>query len=94
MSSTPIGTHISQPPNIIPHLPLRIILNRHIAQFRRDLRHSALGDISDLSERVDAEFGENTGRSLWAEGVKGFKGGFEELLLGEVDAEDEDLEGC
>ena len=94
MSPSPITTHISQPPDIIPHLPLCIVLNRHIRQLSGDLSDGALGDVSDFSEWVDGELGEDAVGCLWAEGVEGLEGCLQELLLGEVDAEDEDLEGC
>lgn len=59
MSPAPITSHISQPSNVIPHLPLRIVLNRHIRQFRSDLRNGALWDVPDFGKWVDGEFGDN-----------------------------------
>ena len=94
MSPSPIGSHISQPPNIIPHLPLRIVLNRHIRQLSRDLGDGALGNVSDLGEWVDGELREDAVRGLGTESIEGLEGGLEELLLREVDAEDEDLGEC
>lgn len=91
MSPSSIRTHISQPSNIISHLPLCVVLNRHVGQLGRDLGDSALGDVADLGEWVDGEFGENAGGGLGAERVEGLEGCLQELLLREVDAEDEDL---
>ena len=42
---------------------------------------------------MDGKLGENAVGGLGTEGVEGFEGGFEEFLLGEVDAEYEDLRG-
>lgn len=56
MSPPPITPHISQSPNVFPHLPLRIILDRHVGQLRRQLRDGALWDVTDARARVDAEF--------------------------------------
>ena len=94
MSSAPVASHISQSPDIIPQLPLRIVLNRQSRQLSRDLGHGALWNISNLGEWVDGELGQNAGGGLGTQSVERLEGCLEQLLLREVDAEDEDLVVC
>ena len=91
MSTASVGTHISQPSNIIAHLPLCIVLDRHVGQLGGNLSDGTLWDVSDLGEGVDAELGEDARGSLRTESIERLERLLEETLLGEVDAEDEDL---
>ncbi|KFY10967.1 hypothetical protein V491_07397 [Pseudogymnoascus sp. VKM F-3775] len=91
MSPPPVTSHIPQPPNILPHLPLRIILNRHVRQLRRQLRDGTLWDFADTRLWVDTELREEAGGGLWAKSVEGLQGCGHQFGFREVDAEEENL---
>lgn len=81
-----ITPHIPQPANILAHPPLRVVLDRHAGELGGELHDCARGDVADARERVDAEFGEEAGGGVRAEGVEGLEGCLDELGFGEVDA--------
>ena len=93
MSPPPITPHISQPPNILPHLPLRIVFDRHVRQLGRQLGDGALGNIANARERVDAEFRQQARGGLRAESVERLEGDGDQFGFREVDAEEENLRG-
>jgi hypothetical protein len=73
MSSSPIATHVSQAPDILSHLSLRIVLNRHVGEFGGQRCDCTRRDGSDFGHRMDGELCEDAGGALLAEAIERLK---------------------
>jgi hypothetical protein len=57
MPPAPIASHISQPANVVSHLPLGVVLDRQVRQLGSDLGDGSGWDIADFCTGMNGEFG-------------------------------------
>ena len=91
MPSASIRPHVAQPLDVILQLPPQVVFQRHRAQLRREVVDLSVAQRADLGCLVDLEARHELCADVGADAVEGGEGARDELHLGEVAAEDEDL---
>lgn len=70
MSSSTIGSHVSQAVDIGPHFYPQVVLQGHLSEYVVEREHGRLVQRSDPRMGKDAELGHDTFAHCWAETVE------------------------
>jgi len=91
MPAAPVRPHVAQAPDVVHQLPAQVVLQRQRAELGGEVVNLPVAQRADARRRVDVEAGHQLRADGGPEAVEGGEGARDESLLGEVDAEDEDL---